>query len=217
MSDLIRKQQAGNDHVTPWLGAYLDGELDGALREQIEAHLENCAACREELESLEQLSDLLQSSPQPTSRTSDAAFARQVLERISQPETPLWQRVLRLSWRYAPLFFFVLWAFGQAVGWVAALLLNGLSWIPGGEDAFQALVPSATSLGSWLLGGLLSSGLIDPMVGQAAGQLAWLRPVGTMALINLALLAVVAVLFLSWLASWWAYHNSQPEQVRSTQ
>lgn len=206
MSDLNQKHQPGNKHVTPWLGAYLDGEVSSALREQIETHLEGCLACQEELDSLEQLSSLLHSSPLPAQPTSDAAFARQVLERISQPVPPLWQRALRLSWNFAPLFLFAVWTFFQAVSLVSALLLSGLPWIPGAQ-AVQALLPGSDGMGSWLLGGLLS--LVNLEFREAAPLVSWLEPVGVQVLLNLALLAVLAVLFLSWLASWWAYHRAR--------
>lgn len=207
MSDLIRNHQPGNNHVAAWLGAYLDGEVSSALREQIEAHLEGCLACQEELASLEQLSSLLHSSPLPAHPTSDAVFARQVLERISQPVPPLWQRALRLSWSLAPLFVFAVWAFYQAVSLVSGLLLTWLPWIPGAEDAVQAFSPTSVGMGSWLLSGLLN--LVNPGFLEAAPLVSWLEPVGIQALLNLALLAVLAVLFLSWLASWWAYHRAR--------
>jgi anti-sigma factor RsiW len=38
--------------VKPELVAYLDGELQDAARSQVEAHLESCAACRAERDSL---------------------------------------------------------------------------------------------------------------------------------------------------------------------
>ena len=213
MSDLIRMNQygfghPGREHVTPWLGAYLDGEVTAVLREQIETHLEGCLACQTELASLEQLSDLLHSSPPPPLRGSDATFARKVLARISQPVPPLWQRALRFSWRFAPLFLFAVGAFFQAVSWVSGLFLTGLPWIPGAEKAFQSLAPSAANSDSSLLGGLLRLSLLNPTIHDAAGQVSWLEPVGALALLNLALLTVLAVLFLSWLASWWAYHRS---------
>lgn len=47
------------------LGAYLLGGLDAADREAFEAHLEHCAACREEQAGLEKLPVLLDALPVP--------------------------------------------------------------------------------------------------------------------------------------------------------
>ena len=58
-----------NEHVTPWLGAYHDGELRGRRLQQVETHLAHCAACRAELEELRALSALLQESPVPETFT----------------------------------------------------------------------------------------------------------------------------------------------------
>ncbi len=43
------------EHLDERLSAYLDGELDDAARIEADAHLAECAACREDLESLRRL------------------------------------------------------------------------------------------------------------------------------------------------------------------
>ncbi len=47
------------------LSALLDNELPAAERAELEAHLQSCAACRAELESLRRASALLRALPQP--------------------------------------------------------------------------------------------------------------------------------------------------------
>lgn len=214
MSDLIRKQDPANpgDHVTPWLGAYLDGEVTAGMREQIEAHLLNCVHCQTELESLEQLSDLLHADPPLKPQGSDRAFARKIVEQIRRPARPFWQRFLQLSWRMAPLFLFVGWAFFQAVEWISGLVLVGMNWVPGIEDSWQAMAPLPNDGGllfSKLLSDLLRMSLSSLKIGEVAESIAWLEPVGVMALLNLALLTILAVLFVSWLASLWAYQQAK--------
>jgi hypothetical protein len=39
-------------HITEWLSAYLDGELQGSRFQQVEEHLAECETCKNELESL---------------------------------------------------------------------------------------------------------------------------------------------------------------------
>jgi hypothetical protein len=61
-----------NEHVTEFLGAYLDGELESGLEKQVRSHLDICRDCRKELAALQSLSHLLQSDPNPA--TDPAAF-----------------------------------------------------------------------------------------------------------------------------------------------
>jgi anti-sigma factor RsiW len=49
-----------NQHVTDWLGAYHDGELEESRRQQVEAHLQVCEDCHAELSRLRALARLLQ-------------------------------------------------------------------------------------------------------------------------------------------------------------
>jgi len=53
------------EHVQEQLSAYLDGELEGAARARVEAHVSACAACREELEELRALDVDLRRLPEP--------------------------------------------------------------------------------------------------------------------------------------------------------
>ena len=71
-------------HITEWLNAYLDGELNGRRLHHVEAHLAECEACRTELESLERLSGLLHEVPAPEF-TSPERFAAQVNLRLPSP------------------------------------------------------------------------------------------------------------------------------------
>lgn len=209
MSDLTRNNfhNRHGDHVTPWLSAYFDGEVTVELREQIEAHLANCQECQAELAGLTELSSLLHCSPPPVSRTSDAAFARQVVNQLTRPQAPLWQRNLNFVWRFAPLFLFTAWAFFQAVKWVSAGVAVGLALFPGAGEVFHALLPENGGAGALLFEDLLRMGILDSMASQAIEQISWLTPLGLALLVNLVILGVLAALFASWLASWWVYHT----------
>ncbi len=204
MSDLVQKNGRRSIHLTAWLGAYLDGEVNETLRGQVEAHLAACPDCRRELEELRQLSALLQASPVPPSLQSDADFASAVMARVNRPVPSLWQRGLAAGWRFAPLFLFAAWTFFQAVQWVSTALLVGLRLVPGG----QALLPSGGAVQESYLLEMLRMSLPGDLTGQMLEGLSWLAPFDPLALLNLVVLVVLALLFLSWLASWWAYHQS---------
>lgn len=51
------------ESARPQLESYLDGELERAAVDELEAHLSTCAACRAELAGLEQLRTALRSAP----------------------------------------------------------------------------------------------------------------------------------------------------------
>jgi anti-sigma factor RsiW len=92
------------EHVTAWLGAYHDGELQGRRWRQVEAHLAHCATCRAGLERLRALAALLQESPAAGDLMPPERFVAQVGLRLPRrPERPAWQRGLEIGWQVVPL------------------------------------------------------------------------------------------------------------------
>jgi hypothetical protein len=67
------------------LSAYLDGELDGALHQEIAGHLHQCPECREELEELGGVDTLLRSLPR---YHPSADFAQVVVSRVQDRVAP---------------------------------------------------------------------------------------------------------------------------------
>ncbi len=47
------------------MAAYLDGELDQEIIEQVEKHIKECNPCKECLQSVRKVKQILQSSPKP--------------------------------------------------------------------------------------------------------------------------------------------------------
>lgn len=190
-------------HVMIWLGAYVDGELRGRRLRQVEAHLEDCAACRAELESLRALSALLGESPSPATLTPPERFVVQVGLRLPRrPERSSWQKTLEIGWQLAPLGLFGAWAFLQAVLAVAGVVLLLQSFGLGGE--VLAGLPMAAPAGPSLAEiftlsapGLDGVGRITLYLLKDGGPLGWGI---TLYLVSLA---VIGLLCWSWLASWW--------------
>ena len=54
-----------SDHMRNKLGAFLDGELDSHSQNEVQAHLETCMSCQDDLEALRRISHLLRADPQP--------------------------------------------------------------------------------------------------------------------------------------------------------
>lgn len=100
-----------SDHVTEWLGAYLDGELKGGRLHQVERHLGGCDSCRAELESLQGLSRLLQEAPAPEF-ASNERFVSQVNLRLPQrQEKPARSTVIEFGWWMIPVGLLTAWIF----------------------------------------------------------------------------------------------------------
>jgi mycothiol system anti-sigma-R factor len=73
----------GSDGCSPSLLRHLDQELRGQTLVEFRAHLEECAACRQEIEAEEELSRLLHRS-RPLYAAPDALRDR-VLRAIGEP------------------------------------------------------------------------------------------------------------------------------------
>jgi hypothetical protein len=194
------------DHVSPWLGAYLDGELSSSLHEQVDTHLQDCPACQSELIELRALVSLLQADPIPALRSSDEVFAAQVLVRLPGPARPFWQNILLWSWNYAPLGLFGAWAFFQAVVWVSRVLLVLLEYSPTVAQSMEALLPFASG-GPAIVPGLLSMDLLNALLGRPELELPFVDLVSPLAGLELLVVVVLSALFVSWLASWWVYNR----------
>lgn len=113
MPDLVRNK----------LSTYLDGEL--ARRDQIdvEAHLENCPACRQELEELRQLSQELHAAPLPEF-TPALDFKAQLMLQLPRRDESLQSGSINpvLPWM-APTLVLAAWIFVQVTLGVSTLIL----------------------------------------------------------------------------------------------
>jgi hypothetical protein len=143
MQDDMRKQ----------LGPYLDGELQGAARRALQAHLETCAACRAELAELRQLSTALRSTPLPAGLMPANQFVDQLAGRLPpRPASPAGFPASRASW-LAPVALLAVVVLLQVVSVLNTLFmaatasgqLGGLgAWLAPGSG--QTLWFSATQL-----------------------------------------------------------------------
>jgi len=147
-----------------WLTAYHDGELDARRRQQVEAHLPECAECRRELEALQALRQVLASEPVPAARTTPEAFWRGVQTQLPERPAAAAHRKLtaapvgtsQMLLRWSPgILLLLLNGVVQvaAVGGAAFLLLaTALQWTPAWAVPMLQLVSGLTlGLPTWLL------------------------------------------------------------------
>jgi hypothetical protein len=107
------------------LGAYLDNELGIRKRQQVEAHLAQCADCQAELAILRRLSDLLHDSkPLPRTISADRFTAQVILQLEPQVAPPAWKRVAPLLWWLIPALALGGWVFLQAAFFVSGLAIT---------------------------------------------------------------------------------------------
>ena len=193
-------------HITEWLNAYLDGELKGSQLQQVEAHLVECQACRDELESLARLSSLLHEVPTPEFTPSERFAARVNLRlpqrRMSAPRN----KAVEIGWWMMPVGLLGTWIFIGTTSWVSDLLsaANNLGLL--------------TGLSSWLVFGSANETYWSATLGQfgilSGNSLGWAATTEALTRTSLPLITIqvsIAFLYLSWMAIWWARRQRQEQ------
>ena len=191
-------------HITEWLNAYLDGELHGSRLQHVEAHLAECQACQSELQSLERLSGLLHKVPTPEF-TSPERFAAQVNLRLPHQQTATrGKRILEVGWWMIPVGLLGAWIFINTSFLVSDILsaANNLGLLTGISD-WLFFSSSGEAYWSSTLGqfGLLSGNSLD----WVASTEAFTRT----SIPQISFQISIALLYLSWIAIWWARYQRQ--------
>jgi len=187
-----------SNHVTEWLNAYLDDELKNGRLHQVEKHLEECAECQAELESLQNVSSLLHEVPAPEFISSER-FASQVSLRLPHEQPRATKRKAQeMGWWMIPVSLLMLWVFigtfeviGDVISTADRLgLLNG--------------APTWAAIGS--SDGAVWSGRLGDFGLLSGDSLQWAELTESFTrnkLPQIILQAAIALLYLSWIAIWW--------------
>ena len=191
-------------HITEWLNAYLDGELNSRHLHNIEAHLAECRACQSELKALERLSGLLHEIPAPEF-TSPERFAAQVNlrlphQRTSTPEN----KILEIGWWMIPVGLLGTWIFIST-----SFLVNDILSVANNLGLL-------TNLSNWLVFGSANEAYWSATLGQfgvlSGNSLDWAASTEAftrMSLAQITLQVSIALLYLSWIAIWWVRRRHQ--------
>jgi predicted anti-sigma-YlaC factor YlaD len=178
-------------HMKQFLDEYYDGELSPARRRQVEAHLNECAECRAELEERRQLSALLEEAPLPDVFSSPQLFQAQISLRLERRQEER-SRYPGAAWHVVPVLLLV-----------GLVVLQGLYSLLGG---LAGLVQLAERVGigvdvSWLLWDA-----VETQLGSALG----LSPASLVTVVSVVLmvvlyLAAIAVLipYVGWVRALW--------------
>lgn len=192
-----------SDHVLELLGAYIDGELHGVQLRKVEAHLDECQACLEEYYSLQALSATLHAAPVPDFPSPERFAADVALRLPRKPVKPMRSKTLEIGWWLAPVGLIVAWIFFSTTTLVS-------NWVMAAGDF--GLLDSASA---WLVTG--SSGVnYSALLGQfgllTGNSLEWAEMTEAFTRTNVLQIfwqVAIALLYLSWLAIWWARHTRQ--------
>ena len=104
MAEIIRLRSSPHDEVQQLLPWFANRTLGDAEREQVEAHLAQCAECRAELAAERQLAAAIESSAASDTGPSWERM-KQKLEAAGKPDfrpaAPFWMRRVPLAWAIA--------------------------------------------------------------------------------------------------------------------
>ena len=193
-----------SNHVNEWLSAYHDGELHGNRLHHVEEHLAECELCQAELESLEGLSNLLHEVPAVEFIPAER-FAMQINLRLPHKQTRVARKqVSEIGWWMIP------------VGLVGAWIFVSISTILGDVLSTANHLGLLSGLSGWISSGASNGIYLSASLGQAGvlsgNTLNWAEATETLTRISLPQIILqisIAVLYLSWLAIWWARRTRQ--------
>jgi len=193
------------------LNAYLDGELHGRRMVDVENHLAACAACRNELQELQTVSDLLRAAPAAAFLPAERFVAQLILRLNAQdtalqlPRRPLRDRPPKpAAWAgwlvpagLLGAWFFIRTIFMLTTALFAAdatgLLGQASAWLTGSQP--QALWYMAVNS---LFGGQVSAAQQSTL--SLFNQV---NVLGENLFNGFLWQAVVVLLYWGWLAAWW--------------
>ena len=187
-----------SEHMTEWLGAYLDGELQGNQLHRVEAHLAECSTCRMEMESLQELTSLLHAVRAPEF-TPPERFAAQLGLRLPHKQhsgSPI--RILEISWWMMPVGLLATWVFISTSFIVSEIVsvansLGLLTRVSGGT------IFGTTNIANWSA----TLGRFGLLSGNSLNWSSSLEAFARTSLPEITLQVSIALLYLSWIAIWW--------------
>jgi len=188
-----------SEHVIELLGAHFDGELKGRKLQRVQEHLAECDACRAELESLQGLSALLQEAP-VTEFASHERFVSQVNLRLSERRTTQSTgRLIEAGWWMIPVGLLMAWIFLSTTSLVSDALTAANTF--GLLDTTGTLPVSDPSEGAVWSARLEQFGLLR------GESLRWAETTESFTrnvLPQFIWQGAIALLYLTWIAIWWA-------------
>ena len=193
-----------SDHILDLLDAYLDGELHGAQLRKVEMHLDECQTCLEEYQALQALSVTLKDAPLPDFPAPERLAAEVALQMPRRQVKPANRRALEISWWLAPIGMVLVSIFLSTT-----ILVSNLVTAADGLGLLR-------SASAWLVSGSADQAYWSGTLGQfgllAGDGLQWAEATEDFTrniLSPITWQVSIALLYLSWMAIWWARHTRQ--------
>jgi len=191
-----------SDHVVDLLGAYMDNELHGKQLQKVETHLFECAACQKEYAALRALSATLSEVPAPEFLSSERLAADIALRLPRRPVTSTPQKALEIGWWLVPVGLIAAWVFISTTLLVSNMVTTA--------SEFGLL----NSTSEWLVAGSSRATNYSAFVGQFGSfepdTLQWITRSESYTrnlVVAIFWQVSIAMLYLSWMAIWWARHT----------
>ncbi|MCJ7703193.1 MAG: zf-HC2 domain-containing protein [Anaerolineales bacterium] len=193
-----------SDHILELLGAYLDGELRSKQLHKVEVHLAECLVCQEEYAALQALSATLQKASLPDFSSPERLATDVALRLPRRPSVPTHNNILNIGWWLVPVGLIITWIFISTT-FLASDLVTAANDFGLLNSASDWLVSNSTSEANYstFLG---QFGFLEP------GTLQWFTISESFArnfISNFFWQVSIAMLYLSWIAIWWARHTRQ--------
>jgi len=193
-----------SNHVIEWLNAYVDGELKGMRLRQVEEHLAECEACQAELDSLQGLSSLLQEVPMPEF-TPNEKFVSQVILRLPQRQVKsIRSKAVEVGWWMIPVGLLTAWIFFSTAILVSDMVsaANNFGLL---DDASALLGSGSTDNAVWTA----RLGQVGVLQGDSLQWAEETESYTRNVLPQFVWQVSIALLYLTWIAIWWARQRRQ--------
>ena len=193
-----------SDHISELLGPYLDGELTAGGLRKVETHLGESQVCLQELDALQSLSFTLRETELPEFNSVEQLVTGVMLGLPRKPVKSVSHKTLEVGWWLAPIGLLTIWIFMNTGSLVSEML--------SAANILGLLKDTA----GWLEFGGSSVGELSALLGQLVifepGIMQWLR--ASESFIRYLFNGVfwqlsIAMLYLSWMAIWWARRTLQ--------
>jgi hypothetical protein len=193
-----------SEHVLNSLNAYYDGELSPNQMRRVERHLAQCSTCREAYDDIVATSAWLHNIPAPQMAPAEKMAADIALLLPREQEKPRSQSSTSTIWWIVPIVLFLIWVLVGSTHFVSNLLLTA-------NDFGLITIDPALFTGQ-SINQLIFSTFIENLSKLLPKDLSWMIDTQDFLRENVVRSVIyisIAMLYMSWIAIWWANQNRQ--------
>jgi len=186
------------------LNAYLDGELHGNRLHQVKKHLTECQACQAEFQSLQGLSRLLHEIPAPEFMSPERFTAQVNLLLPKKTVATPRSRLLEAGWWMIPVGLLAAWIFISTAS-IVSNMISAADNFGLVDDANALFISGASDTVNWTS----TLGQIGLLAGNRLQWFEMTERYSRNVIPQFIWHVSIALLYLAWIAIWWARHTRQ--------